>query len=173
MTLRRSLAALQKNCHNVFVQTVFAIGLLVGCLFAVRHGCPLLLRSALVLAANFIACNLSVIAADDVAPVAWFMFFDVASAIVLLWQPTGRTPAILARVYFVQLGLHYAHWASGSVDTWGYLTMLTVGGGLQIAFLLLGAINGDGRKIRGRRDSGSNNGLAVAGIGPRLETGAE
>ena len=157
----------------MFVQTVFAVGLLVGCLLAVRHGCPLLLRSALVLAANFIACNLAVIATNDVAPVAWFMFFDVASGIVLLWQPTGRTPAILARVYFVQLGLHYAHWASGSVDTWGYNTMLTVGGGLQIAFLLMGAINGDGRKVRSGRNRGGNHGMAVAGVRSRIEAGGE
>ncbi len=157
----------------MLVQTIFAVGLLVGAAFSVHCRCPLLLRSALVLAVNFIACNLAVVAANDAAPVAWFMFFDVASAIVLLWQPSGYTPAILARVYFVQLGLHYAHWASGSVDTWGYNTMLTLGGGLQIAFLIMGAVNGDGRKIRNGRNRSSDNGMAVAGVRSHLEAGAE
>lgn len=154
----------------MLVQTIYAVGLLVACLLACQNRCPLLIRSAVVLAANFIACNLVVLTSGMATPVGWFLFFDVASAFVLLWQPTGRTPAILARVYFVQLGLHYAHWASGS-DAWGYLTMLTLGGGLQIAFLIMGAVNGDGRKVRGRIDRSGHNDLAVASIGTRVEEG--
>lgn len=165
---RRSL-----KIRNMLTQTIFAVGLLVGCLYAVHNRCPLLMRSAAILAANFIACNLAVVATGDEGPVAWFMLFDVISAILLLWHPTGRTPAILARVYFVQLGLHYAHWASGSADVWGYVTMLTVGGGLQIAFLIMGAVNGDGRKIRHRGGRRGDNGMAVAGLRSRLEAGGE
>jgi hypothetical protein len=156
------------------VQAIYAVGLLVGCLLAFQNRCPLLIRSALVLAGNFIACNLVVATLSDYAPVAWFLFIDVACALILLWQPTGRTPAMLSLVYFAQLGLHYAHWAAGGAgDTNGYLSMLTVGGGLQIVFLIMGAANGDGRKIGRGRGSGRHNGVDIASGYARAKAGGE
>lgn len=147
--------------------TIFAVGLLVGVAAAIYRRCPLLLRSALVLCANAVACNMAQVVTGTFNPVASFVAIDIASAVIMLWQPAGRTQAIIGRIYIVQLGLHYGHWAGGLHDVHGYTQMLAVGGALQIAFLFMGAINGDGRKVPYRRDAGSGDGLAVAHVTAR------
>lgn len=148
-------------------QTIFAIGLLVGVAVAIYRRCPLLMRAAAVLAANAVACNMAAATTGSFNPVAWYATIDIVSAVVMLWQPAGRTQAILGRIYIVQLGLHYGHWAGGMHDVHGYTQMLAVGGTLQIAFLIGGAINGDGRKVPGGRAGGGGDGLAVAVVAAR------
>ena len=151
----------------MLVQMLYTVGLLLAVALAHHERCPMLVRAAWVLAANFIACNLAAVATGRFAPVEWLLVIDVASAIVMLWHPAGRTQAVLGIVYIVQLGVHAVHWAAdigdGSVI---YLTMLNAGGGLQIAFLLWGAINGDGRREVGRAGGrGSHHVVAVqAGV---------
>lgn len=153
----------------MLVQTLFTVGLLLAVAAAHHHRCPLLMRSAWVLAANFIACNLAAVATGRFAPVEWLLLIDVASAILMLWHPAGRTQAILGMVYIVQLGLHGVHWAAGETGSAVfYLTMLNVGGGLQIAFLLSGAVNGDGRRqVAWTGGVGRNDNVAVR---PRLRS---
>lgn len=131
----------------MLVQTIFAMGLLVGVALSVWRGCPLLTRSALVLGGNWVACEVAVIATGAFDPVVWFIFIDTVAAIVLLWRPAGKTQAAIGAVYVMQIGLHIAQWPGG-VAVGQYLSVLTVGGSLQIAFLILGAVDGDGRKVR-------------------------
>jgi hypothetical protein len=147
----------------MLIQMLYTLGLLAAIALAHHERCPLLVRAAWVLAANFVACNLAAVATGQFAPVAWLLFIDVASAIVMLWHPAGRTQAILGAVYIVQLGLHAAHWGAGTDGSpVFYLSMLNVGGGLQIAFLFYGAINGDGRRsVAAAGGSGGNHHLAV------------
>ena len=146
---------------------IFAVGLLVGAAAAIYRRCPLLLRAALVLAANAAACNVAQVTAGIYNPVLSFAAIDIASAVIMLWQPAGRTQAIIGRIYIVQLGLHYGHWAGGMHDVHGYTQMLAVGGALQIAFLIGGAINGDGRKVGRGSGAGGDHGLAVAHVATR------
>lgn len=146
---------------------IFAVGLLVGVAAAIYRRCPLLLRSAAVLSANALACNLAQVATGLNNPVLAFACIDIVSAVIMLWQPAGRTQAILGRIYIVQLGLHYGHWAGGMHDVGGYWQMLAVGGALQIAFLIMGAINGDGRKVHSGRGAGGNHNMAVAHVTAR------
>lgn len=148
-------------------QTIFAVGLLVGVAAAFYRQCPLLLRSAAVLCGNAVACNMAAVATGSFNPVAWYASIDLVSAVVMLWQPAGQTQAILGRIYIVQLGLHYGHWYGGMHDVHGYTQMLAVGGALQIAFLLAGAINGDGRKMLDRRGAGRGDGVVVAHVATR------
>ena len=148
-------------------QAIFAVGLLVGVAAAIYRRCPLLLRSAVVLCGNAVACNMAAAATGSFNPVPWYAAIDIASAVVMLWQPAGRTQAIIGRIYIVQLGLHYGHWAGGMHDVGGYTQMLAVGGALQIAFLVMGAINGDGRKVHSGRDHRGDHGLAVAHVTAR------
>lgn len=148
-------------------QTIFAVGLLVGVAAAIYRRCPLLLRAALVLAANAAACNMAAATTGSYNPVVWYAAIDIVSAVVMLWQPAGRTQAIIGRIYIVQLGLHYGHWAGGLHDVHGYTQMLAVGGALQIAFLVMGAINGDGRKVSYRGAGGGGDDLAVAHVTAR------
>jgi hypothetical protein len=157
----------------MLIQMLFTLGLLVGVALAHHEHCPLLVRSAWVLAANFLACNLVAIAAGTHAPVVWLFLIDVVSAIVMLWHPAGRTQAILGAVYVVQLGLHYVFWAAAPAGAAAfYLSMLNVGGGIQIAFLIMGAINGDGRKVHdGGRRSGRRDGVPVPVGAARVEPG--
>lgn len=150
----------------MIVQTIYALGLLVGVALSHWRRCPLLLRSAYVLALNRIACGVAVATTGDYAPVGWFAAIDIASAYVLLLQPAGRTQAIIGFVYIMQMALHCVQWPGG-VGDYAYLSVLTVGGSLQIAFLLLGAIDGDGRRkvgsdgdIRGGSDVSIPHGAA-------------
>jgi hypothetical protein len=129
----------------MLVESLFAIGLLVGVALSHWRRCPLLLRSAYVLSLNRIACGIAVVSTGDYAPVGWFAVIDIASAYVLLLHPAGRTQAIIGFVYIMQVALHAVQWPGGAGD-YAYLSVLTVGGGLQIAFLVLGAIDGDGRR---------------------------
>lgn len=154
-------------------QAIFAVGLLVGVATATYRRCPLLIRAAAVLAANAIACNVAAATTASYNPVLAYACIDVLSAIVMLWQPAGRTQAIIGRIYILQLGLHYGHWAGGLHDVQGYTQMLAVGGALQIAFLMAGAINGDGRKIRGGRIVGGGHGMAVAAVRARNAEGPQ
>lgn len=147
--------------------TIFAVGLLVGVAAAIYRRCPLLLRSALVLCANAVACNMAQAVTGSFNPVAWYAAIDIVSAVIMLWHPAGRTQAIIGRIYIMQLGLHYGHWAGGLHDVNGYTQMLAVGGALQIAFLVMGAINGDGRKVPYRGSAGGGDGLAVAHVTAR------
>jgi hypothetical protein len=131
----------------MMMQAVFALALLVGVGLAVHRRCPLLVRSAIVLAANLALSNVAVAATGRYDPVAWFIVIDTLSALVLLWHPAGRTQAAIGMVYIMQLALHFVQWPGG-VAEYEYLSVLTVGGGLQIAFLIWGAVDGDGRKVR-------------------------
>lgn len=140
----------------MFIPMLFTIGLLLCIAVAHKQRCPLLVRAAWVMAANFLFGILSTVATGRAAPVEWLLFIDVASAIVMLWHPGARTQAILGMVYAAQIVMHAVHWAAGFPGgAWFYILMLNVGGGLQIAFLLHGAVNGDGqRKMAGIGGSG-------------------
>ena len=151
-------------------QTLFAISLLVGVALSHWRRCPLLVRSAWVLAANNIVCQLAVATTGTYDPVLWFAVIDIASAVVLLWQPAGRTQAVIGAVYVMQLGLHFAQWPGG-VAQYQYISVLTVAGACQIAFLLLGAVDNDGRKVRGIGDWRGHNDGALAHGASRLEKG--
>jgi hypothetical protein len=150
----------------VFITLLTTLGLLVGVAASYQRRCPLLTRAACVLAANFIACKMAVIATGDYAPIPWLLFIDVASAFAMLWHPAARTQAILGIVYIFQIALHTVHWGAGLQEhVIIYLSMLNVGGGLQIAFLILGAVNGDGRKVGGRGgDSGGAGHIMSHGV---------
>lgn len=154
----------------MLVQALFASGLLVGIALATWQRCPLLIRSALVLFGNFIACQLAVATTGTFDPVAMFAVIDVASAVVLLWQPAGRTQAAIGAVYLMQLALHLVQWPGGVLQN-EYVSVLTVAGGCQIGILLLGAIDHDGRKRRSSGDWRSDHHRAVAHGGVRLEKG--
>jgi hypothetical protein len=134
------------------ITLVTTLGCIAGVAVAVRNGCPMLVRAALVLALNLVACKVAVIATGTSAPTVWLLAIDIVSAFAMLWPPASRTQAILGIIYVFQIAIHCWHAAWGMVD-YGiiYIAMLNVGGGLQIAFLLMGAANGDGRKVGGRR----------------------
>jgi hypothetical protein len=136
----------------MIVETLFALGLLVGVALAHWQRCPLLLRAAYVLAFNRVLCGVAVASTGDYAPVGWFAMIDFVSAAVLLLPPAGKTQSAIGIVYIIQLALHCVQWPGG-VGDYAYLSVLTVGGSLQIAFLIVGAIDGDGRrKVRGDGD---------------------
>lgn len=146
----------------MIVEALFAVCLLVGVALSHWRRCPLLLRSAYVLAFNRIACGVAVASTGDFAPVGWFAAIDIASAYVLLMQPAGRTQSIIGFVYIMQVALHCVQWPGG-VGDYAYLSVLTVGGSLQIVFLLLGAIDGDGRrKVRGDGDIRNGGNVSVS-----------
>ena len=154
------------------VKIAFMLSLLSGVGLAYWRGDALLVRSAWVLLINHIACD----AAQDVAgiadPVLWFAAIDTLSAVVLLWQPAGRTQAVIGAVYLVQIGLHFAQYPGG-VAQYQYLSVLTVAGACQIAFLIKGAVDGDGRKVRGFGNWRGDHNRAVAhgasGMGKRQQ----
>jgi hypothetical protein len=138
------------------------LGLLVGVAASYERRCPLLVRAAVVLAMNFIAGKLAVIVTSDYAPIPWLLFIDTASAFAMLWQPASRTKTILGIIYIFQIVFHALFWGAALHDTAIiYLSMLNVGGGLQIAFLIMGAVNGDGRKAGGPRNHRGRLGRAV------------
>lgn len=154
------------------IQTIFSISLLVGVALSHWRRCPLLVRSAWVLAGNNIACQLAVATTGTYDPVAWFAAIDVVSAVVLLWRPAGRTQAVIGAVYIIQLGLHFAQWPGG-VAQYQYLSVMTVAGGCQIVFLFLGAVDNDGHKNRGFGRWRGNHDYAVAHGRGRLEKGQQ
>lgn len=132
---------------NTLILAGFSVSYLACIALAHHRNCMLLVRAAWVLSANFAFNNLAIVASGRDAPVEWLLFIDVASAIVMLWHPAAKTQAILGMVYGAQIVMHTVHWAAGFPGgAWFYLLMLNVGGGLQIAFLLHGAVNGDGRR---------------------------
>jgi hypothetical protein len=153
-------------------EIIFVLGLLVGTAFAIWRRCPLLTRSACVLAANWVACECAKAGTGVYDPTLWFIVIDAVSAAVLLLHPAGRTQAAIGAVYVLQLGMHAAQYPGGVAVT-GYLSVLTVGGSLQIAFLILGAIDGDGRrKARSSPYRGGDHDGALADGGTGLEKGA-
>lgn len=154
------------NMLNTLILAGFSVSY-IACI-AVSHwrNCPLLVRAVWVLTANFVVGNLAIVASGRDAPVEWLLVFDVASAFVMLWHPAAKTQAILGMVYGAQIVMHAVHWAAGFPGgAWFYMLMLNVGGGLQIAFLLNGAVNGDGR--RKVVWTGGNRGGAVLDIPAR------
>jgi hypothetical protein len=143
------------------ISLLTVVGLLACVALAYQRRCPLLIRAVVVLAANFIVCKIAVIATGQEAPIPWLLFIDVASAFAMLFHPAARTQAVLGIVYIFQIALHTVHWGAGLQEhVIIYLSMLNVGGGLQIAFLILGAVNGDGRKVGGF--GGDSGGLGQA-----------
>jgi hypothetical protein len=152
------------------VKLVFMLGLLSGVGLAYWRGNALLVRSAWVLLLNHVACD----AAQDVTglsdPTLWFAAIDTLSAVVLLWQPAGRTQAVIGAVYVVQIGLHFGQYPGG-VAQYEYLSVLTVAGACQIASLIMGAVDGDGRKVRSFGDWRGNHDRALAHGAGGLEKG--
>ena len=124
------------------------VGLLVGIALAIRAGRTALAQAGGVLLLNALAGRLAQIATGHDAPLEWLLLFDVACAFIMLWPPSSSTKAAIGIVYIFQIALHAVHWGAGmgGADTI-YLSMLNVGGGLQIAFLIYGAVNDGGRKV--------------------------
>ncbi len=158
----------------MLITLLTTLGLLVGVASAYQRRCPLLVRAAVVLAANFIACKLAVIATGSYAPLPWLLLIDVFSAFAMLWHPAARTQAILGIIYIFQIAFHAVHWGAGLGEhVIIYLAMLNVGAGLQIAFLVLGAINGDGRKVGGTGGGGRDIGRFVQDGVPGMARGQQ
>lgn len=149
---------------------LFTVALLVGTALSVYCRCPLLIRSAAVLMANQVLCWVVALSEGSISPSLHYLVIDAVSAWVLLWHPRGLTQARIGIVFAVQLGLHFCQWASG-FDPQLYVRFLYIGGGMQIAFLISGAINGDGRTVRrGRRRRGHNH-VDLGGVPARIAIG--
>lgn len=151
----------------MFWVMIFTVALLVGTALAVYCRCPLLIRSAAVLMANQVLCWVVALSEGSIAPSLHYLVIDAVCARILLWHPRGMTQCRIGIVFALQLGLHFVQWAGG----WNpqlYVQFLWIGGGLQIAFLISGAINGDGRKARRRRAGGRDDNLDFAGVPARI-----
>jgi len=152
----------------MFWPVMFALGLCAAIILCHARQDGLLRRSAYVLAGNYVACNAAVQISGSHDPVIWFAAIDAASAVVMLWHPAARVQAIIGAIYVMQLGVHFAQWPGGTA-VGGYVNILSVGGGLQIVFLIMGAIYGDGRKscigggVRGGDDRALAHGSARVG----------
>lgn len=152
-------------------QAVFAIGYIVCIALAHANYCPAKVRTAWVLAANSVAGNLVIVAVGRDGLATWLLAIDIISAYALMVRPRGRTESALVWVYVCQLVIHWGHWGAHASNF--YLAMLNVGGGFQIALLLIGAIYGTGRKARGGWHPGGNHRLAVAPVSARVARGRQ
>jgi hypothetical protein len=144
----------------------FAAALLVASLLTLNAGVGLQ-RTALALAANWLACMVAVAAVGRVDPWMAFAIADALAAYIVLSHPASRPQAVIGCIYIVQITVHLAYALVGSGPATSlYLNMLSGGGWLQIAVLAGGAIYGTGkRKFAGSSMGGS--GSLPAAVGSR------
>ena len=153
-------------------QAAFVIAYLFSIGLAHYKGSRAMLRTAYVLAANSVVCNLAMIAVGQSDPGVWFMLMDVISALAMFVRPCGRVEMAIVWVYAAQLAVHFGHrYGASEGVNWFYLAMLNVGGGFQIAILIFGASYGHGRKVPRWRGFGGNHRMAVAPVIARLAGG--
>jgi hypothetical protein len=124
-------------------------------------------RTALALAANWLACMVAVAAVGRTDPWMAFAIADAIAAYVVLSHPASRPQAVIGCIYIVQITVHLAYALVGSGPATSlYLNMLSGGGWLQIAVLAGGAIYGSGkRKFAGGSLGGT--GSLPAAVGSR------
>jgi hypothetical protein len=152
---------------------LFGAGLAVALYCAVVSRHAGLMRTGSVLICNWLVLLAVVTATGKHDPVAWFLVVDFLSALLVLWHPASRPQAAIGLIYMVQIGVHFARYPGGGAGTTEYLQLLALGGWLQIAFLILGAVDGTARKVTAGDDRRGHAGTAVAAGAARVEAGAE
>jgi hypothetical protein len=126
---------------------VFGAGLALALYMALMTGHQGLTRTGLVLVGNWLVLLAVVKFTGSLEPVAWFLVIDFLSALAVLWHPASRPQAAIGLVYMVQIGVHFARYPGGGPGALEYLNLLALGGWLQIAFLMMGAVDGTARKV--------------------------
>lgn len=148
----------------------FGAGLLGAGLLSLNAS-PALQRTALALIGNWV----SILAAQQVTgtldPWLLFMAADAGAALIVLTHPASRPQAVIGVIYILQITFHIAYALVGSGPATGlYLTMLSVGGWLQIATLAIGAIDHGSRKRRAADSGlGGNSALAAEAGASRMD----
>lgn len=95
-----------------------------------------MLRTALAIAANWLANTLYVYATVDYTPWAWFIATDAVAAWTVLWQPAGRVQSLIGWCFMAQILFHGVYAISDPVlAAHSYWIVLTLIAFLQLAFL--------------------------------------
>lgn len=130
----------------------FGVSLAVAVTLALRHGSPGLRRTAIALAANYVAVLVAQAVTYSYAPWVIFIIADTLAALVVLQHPASRVQAAIGGIYVLQIITHVAFGAGGPYhDTRLYLDLLAFGGGCQLLILATGAFHDRGRKVAGAR----------------------
>lgn len=148
---------------------LFGAGLAVAMYAALVTRHAGLTRTGLVLVGNWLVLLFAVKITGRLDPVLWFLIADFVCAVGVLWHPASRPQAAIGLIYMVQIGIHFARFPGGGAGLHEYLNLLALGGWLQIAFLIMGAVDGTARKITIGRDRRGDADTALEAGATRVE----
>jgi len=107
-----------------------------------------MLRTSLVILANWLANTAFVTIAGVYDPWVWFMLTDAIAAGVVLMHPAGRMQASIGWIYISMILVHFGYWFARNPDAiLDYLYILDWLAVAQIGLMVLWGMGGVARRI--------------------------
>jgi hypothetical protein len=149
----------------------YGLGLLLSAGLACTSHVPGMRRTGAAMIANWFGVLVAVTLSESVTPWMLFIALDLASALVILRNPSGRPQAIIGTIYLFQITFHVAYALVGSAAaSLLYLDLLALGGWLQLVTLLWGTIHGGGMRYSDHHAGGrlpATDSPHLGRVGPR------